>query len=138
MSDIIPSGEYEEYVIRWADLTGNLGRMVLHGRDPREVASDAFARMPPLGGRILSVERDGRAVLAEYAAVFPGSQTRHAIDGEFDYSRMGEARTVCGRSGPFHTESISTYGERPAVVDITCDPCARPPAKRSRSTRAAR
>lgn len=73
---------------------------------------------------------------ASFGAAFPPKATTHAIAGEFDYSRIAEAKTLCGRSGPFSVNHTFTYGEKPAVVDVTCKTCVRvdsKPAKRARS-----
>jgi hypothetical protein len=61
---------------------------------------------------------------AEYAAsfgsAFPPKAVTHAIDGEFDYARMSEARTLCGRSGPFNVNHNMN-----SDVEVTCAPCER-------------
>lgn len=57
-----------------------------------------------------------------YVAVFSTNEKKtHAIRGEWSYSRIAEARTVCGRSGPFATEHRAS-GQ---PIKVTCAQCAR-------------
>jgi hypothetical protein len=63
------------------------------------------------------------AVRVAIAATFGGfTSTTHAIKGEFDYSRIADARTLCGRKGPF-----STRHNMNSDVEVTCKSCLSVP-----------
>jgi hypothetical protein len=73
----------------------------------------------------------------EYVATFGRSRVQHEIAGDWSYSAIDAARTVCGRQGPFSVNS-RTGGD--GKLPVTCGGCDRdrkrtPRASRSRTGR---
>lgn len=71
-----------------------------------------------------------REYAASYGRAFPPKAVTHAIAGDFDYSHIDQAKTLCGRSGPF-----STNHNMNSDVEITCQTCKRVDAKPARPKR---
>lgn len=61
---------------------------------------------------------------ASFGVAFPPEAVTHAIDGELDYSRINEARTLCGRHFPFAVNHNLN-----SDVEITCIRCVSKAAK---------
>ena len=58
---------------------------------------------------------------AQYVATFGTCKTTHGIRDGWSYDRISEARTVCGRSGPFGVNHRGSGRD----ITVTCKNCER-------------
>jgi hypothetical protein len=55
----------------------------------------------------------------QYVARFAHKGETHAIRGEWSYDRISDARTLCGRRGPFSVEHLQSG----TSLAVTCQQC---------------
>lgn len=58
---------------------------------------------------------------AQYIATFQPDGATHGICDGWSYDRITDARTVCGKKGPFTVEHLDSGN----ALTITCRNCAR-------------